>query len=563
KTAATSLPALAQEGPVDRRVAAIRSCAQLGDPTSIPLLFELAKDRETAVSSAALAALTGVPVAEADTALLALLLELTDNRRIAVIDAISQRRVLAAVPSLLKCAADPDAGVANAAFQALGELAEARAIPSIIDALNQTKALSAGENALTAICARQTDRSQCAKLLAEGFTKTSGEAKLAVLRVLGTVGGETALDAVRAATREPDKEVKETALRVLCDWPTPEALPDLAELTKTTPDQKFRILALRAQLRLIPAQTSSDESKIAQLKEIIPMLERPEEKRLALAALVNIPTAEALALVVPHFDSEGVKEEAADAAVSIAEKIVKNNPAKVAEVINLVRTNNKKLLERTRALRETAVATLQQQGFVPIFNGKDMQGWDGKPGWWQVEDSALTSESTPDKPCPKANYLIWRGGRPSNFELLIDFKLSSEGNSGIQIRSEERPDWDTFGYQADMTGNGDLIGYIYHHSRGLVAGRGEKVTFGPDGSRSVDRFANPDELLKRFRPGEWNTYRIVCNGTDISVYLNGTLMCHVTDRSPQAPAQGIIALQMHPGPPMKVQFKNILLRELR
>jgi hypothetical protein len=203
-----------------------------------------------------------------------------------------------------------------------------------------------------------------------------------------------------------------------------------------------------------------------------------------------------------------------------------------------------------------------EEGFIPIFNGKDLSGWEGKAGWWTVEDGALTAESTPDKPCKACNYLIWRGGQPADFELLADFKLSREANSGIQIRSEQRPDWDTFGYQADMTGDGQLVGFVYHHSRGLIAGRGEKAVFAADGKKTVERLGDPDVLLKHFKAGDWNTYRVVCRGPEITLYVNGILMCQITDHhATEAAARGIIALQMHPGPPMKVQFRNLRLKE--
>jgi hypothetical protein len=199
-----------------------------------------------------------------------------------------------------------------------------------------------------------------------------------------------------------------------------------------------------------------------------------------------------------------------------------------------------------------------------IFNGKDLTGWDGKPGWWRVQDGALTAESTPEKPCASATYLIWSGGEPTDFELLADFRLSAAANSGIQIRSERRPDWDTFGYQADMTGDGALVGFVYHHSRGLIAGRGDQAVFDADGKATTERIGDPAELLKRFRPGEWNTYRIVCRGPEITLYVNRVLMSRITDHhATQAASRGIIALQMHPGPPMKVQFRNLRLRELR
>lgn len=209
-------------------------------------------------------------------------------------------------------------------------------------------------------------------------------------------------------------------------------------------------------------------------------------------------------------------------------------------------------------------AEADADGFVSIFNGKDLTDWDSAPDWWKVEDGALTCESTAEKPCKACNYLIWKGGKPADFELLADFKLSAKGNSGIQIRSETRPKWDTFGYQADMSGDGQYLGAVYHHARGLIAGRGTKVAIAADGKKTVEKIADPAELLKSYKNEDWNTYRVVCKGPEITLYINGTLMCQFTDNDAKmAAASGIIALQMHPGPPMKIQFKNLRLKELK
>ena len=209
----------------------------------------------------------------------------------------------------------------------------------------------------------------------------------------------------------------------------------------------------------------------------------------------------------------------------------------------------------------TTCFAFADQEAVSIFNGKDLTGWDGAPGWWHVEDGAITSESTPEKVCKKANYLIWRGGKPGDFELMLDFKLSAKGNSGIQIRSLEKPDWDTFGYQADMEGDGKLVGFVYHHQHGLIGGRGEKAVIDAGGKKTVEAIGDPEELLKHYKAGDWNQYRIVCRGPEIAVFINGILMCQITDHRVNAEtSRGIIALQMHPGPPMKVQFKNLLLK---
>ena len=201
---------------------------------------------------------------------------------------------------------------------------------------------------------------------------------------------------------------------------------------------------------------------------------------------------------------------------------------------------------------------------VSLFNGKDLNGWAGAPGWWTVEDGALTAQSTPEKPCKACNYLVWQGGQPADFELTCEFKLSADANSGVQIRSETRPNWDTYGYQADMTGDGGLVGFVYHHQRGLIAERGEKVTIAADGKKAIQKIGDPAALLTNYKKEQWNQYRIVCKGPDITLYVNGVLMCQIADHDAGTGGKGgIIALQMHPGPPMKVQFKNLYLKELK
>ena len=154
------------------------------------------------------------------------------------------------------------------------------------------------------------------------------------------------------------------------------------------------------------------------------------------------------------------------------------------------------------------VTLLAQAGEQRLFNGKDLEGWDAAPGWWRVEDGALTAESTPEKPCKKCNYLIWKGGEPADFELTAEFRLSANANSGIQIRSARRPEWDTMGYQADMTGNGGLVGFIYHHKGGLVVARGEKTLFAADGKKETEKLGDAAVLLKLYQKEDWNSLRI-------------------------------------------------------
>lgn len=203
-----------------------------------------------------------------------------------------------------------------------------------------------------------------------------------------------------------------------------------------------------------------------------------------------------------------------------------------------------------------------EEGFVSMFNGRDLQGWEGKPDWWKVEDGAITAESTLEKPCLAAHYLMWRGGQPGDFDLRLEFRLVG-GNSGIQFRSRELPEWDTSGYQADIEDGDQWTGCLFEHTRGGVAMRGENVVIAADGTKTVTAIGDPKELLGKVRKHDWNTYRIVARGPELTLEINGVVMARATDRQQGVAARdGVIALQMHPGPPMKIQFRNLRIRRL-
>lgn len=202
-----------------------------------------------------------------------------------------------------------------------------------------------------------------------------------------------------------------------------------------------------------------------------------------------------------------------------------------------------------------------ESGFVSMFNGSDLTGWQGQPGWWSVRDGVLTAESTAEKPCTRSHYLYWTGGEPADFDLRFRFRISAGGNSGLQFRSERRAPWDTWGYQGDMDGAGVYMGCLYQHERGLVAERGQKVQIDREGKRTIVTFADAEQLLKEVRQNEWNSYRILAKGPHVSMWINDVLICEVEDHQPRLGLRsGIIALQMHQGPPMKVEFSDLRIR---
>jgi HEAT repeat protein len=182
--------------------------------------------------------------------------------------------------------------------------------------------------------------------------KAPSEAKAALLRILRSAGGPTALKTVRAAMEDSDAKVKDAALRALCDWPTPDALPALAQLARTAQDATLKVLALRGYIRLATQQAAPPAKLVESLKDALALATRDDEKRLVLSALGNIPSGESLALVALYVDNQTLAEEACLAAVAIAEKIAQTSPAQVTEIMQQVakRTANKELAARASAL---------------------------------------------------------------------------------------------------------------------------------------------------------------------------------------------------------------------
>ena len=212
-------------------------------------------------------------------------------------------------------------------------------------------------------------------------------------------------------------------------------------------------------------------------------------------------------------------------------------------------------------------AAAEEEGFKSIFDGKTLEGWDGNPKFWEVEDGAITGETTKDNPTKGNTFIIWRGGTPGDFELKLEYKLRNH-NSGIQVRSFEVPDnkWGIGGYQADIAESARFDGILYgERFRGILAMRGKKTVIGKDHkAKVVGELGDPDELFKAIKKGEWNEYHIIANGNKLSHSVNDVTMIECTDEDvEQRRADGLIAFQLHGGPPMKVQFRNIRLKEAK
>lgn len=216
----------------------------------------------------------------------------------------------------------------------------------------------------------------------------------------------------------------------------------------------------------------------------------------------------------------------------------------------------------------TAARAADEPGFQNLFNGNDLTGWQGDTKIWSVRDGAITGQTTVDNRITENSYLIWTGGEIADFELRLQYRLEN-GNSGIYCRAQKRaadaktPD-PIIAWQADIDAKHEWTGVIMEWTRReRLANRGEKVEIDETGKRKVvGNLGDPAKLAESVKNKDWNDYTIIAQGGHITLKINGVTMSELHDNDPRRSTSGLLALQVHVGPPMLVQFKNIRLRKL-
>lgn len=212
-------------------------------------------------------------------------------------------------------------------------------------------------------------------------------------------------------------------------------------------------------------------------------------------------------------------------------------------------------------------------GWRTLFNGKDLAGWDGDPKLWSVRDGVIHGETTPEVKAEGNTFLICKGPALKDFELKLLYRCNAANNSGIQYRSrhitegEPKNAWVVRGYQHELRNEAqmpDVSGFIYDEggNRRRICLAGEKAEM-VDGEKKVTgELISADDFAKLFKLDDWNEVRIVAQGDRLRHYLNGTLTLDFTDAPDLALGEGIIALQLHQGKPMWVEFKDIVVRDI-
>lgn len=205
--------------------------------------------------------------------------------------------------------------------------------------------------------------------------------------------------------------------------------------------------------------------------------------------------------------------------------------------------------------------------YIDLFDGKTLKGWDGNPQFWRVEQGAIVGETTDAKRSPKNTFLIWKGGVVKDFELKVEFKLRNH-NSGIQYRSfpVKGKRWVVGGYQADIAEDPKWMGAAWGEGYKKVLARpGQKTVVGatPADLQVVAQVGDPDAILAHINLDGWNSYHIIACGNQCIHKVNGIITAEFSESESDRLERGLIALQLHAGPPMEVRFRNIRLRELK
>jgi hypothetical protein len=208
-------------------------------------------------------------------------------------------------------------------------------------------------------------------------------------------------------------------------------------------------------------------------------------------------------------------------------------------------------------------AAAQDPAATEVFDGRTLAGWRGDERHWSVEDGQIVGRTSADAPLERSTYLVWEGGELRDFELTLKYRIE-RGNTGVQFRSRVTGEHVVTGYQADLADALGLTGTLYEQfgRAQTLCERGERTHALATGKIERARFAPSESFADLAREGEWNELRIRAVGTTSELFVNGVKTAELVDESPRGALSGVLALQLHSGPPMEARFKDFRLVEL-
>ena len=545
------------------RIAAIEAAALLGGSEASAVLSPLWQEADEEEAGALKKAFLHFP-AETAVPLVAKAFESASAAaKAAIIEILGERRTKDQAGIVLAAAEDENETIRWKALAALEFVARGQDLQEIIRLLQEAAdpaEVLLLQNAVVVSAREIPEAEKGAGLVIDAMLKAQGQQRSALLRPLAGIGGGAALRTVLMETKSKNPQVQAVAVHTLANWPEFGAagpLLELARMDNSLPGRGFVYLALQGYGRLVAQSAYPSEKKVALLKEALMLARDSTEKNAILQNLGKISSLESLLMIETFLDDPDIREKAARAAVRCAlpapgygglpgfetARVLKKAAAFIASEYD------RKLVE------EYAHSLLLQEGFVPLFNGKDLSGWKGlvkdPPArakmtkrkleteqkaadenmrrHWQVVDGTLFFDGHGDSLCSAEDY--------SDFELYVDWRIEPGGDSGIYLRGSPQVQiWDPVQW--------------------------------PEGSGGLynNKLGPSKPLCPADHPvGEWNTFFIRMAGERVTVYLNGILVAddvvmeNYWERDKPIYPTGQIELQAHSTP---LHFKNIFIREL-
>jgi HEAT repeat protein len=481
--------------------------------------------------------------------------------RVALIEILSERHAKEHVDVIFVKTESQDEDVRQAALAGLKNLVSPEDLPRLIEMLFKTdrnRDIRMIQAAIVSSANQIDDKKNRADLLLERMQAAPAEKQPDLLRPLSSIGSPKALQAVIEKTKSEDLQVQTVAISVLADWPDFEATQELSRIWQSTQSLKFLLVAVRGYVRLIHGSEMAPEEKLEKYKEVLGHVSYPAAKAIVLGRMGAIPSLEAFKIAVSFLEHPELRSQAASAVarigfsgIDIGEEF--SNPQLLSLFQKVARNVPN---DRVRQNMDNRIGDLlKQEGFVPLFNRRDLTGWKGLVAnpvkrakmipeemvkaqaladesmhvHWKVDEGVLTFDGGGESLCTVEDY--------EDFEMFVDWKIEEGGDSGIYLRGS--PQIQIWGPDQSPDGSGGLYNNKVGPSKPLV------------------RADNP--------LGEWNTFYIKMIGEQVTVYLNGVLvvddvvMENYWERDKPIYPSGQIELQAHNTP---LYFRNIYIREI-
>ncbi len=341
------LPAIlkaAKSGQKPVRIAAIGAISRVGNTTCVSSLLDCATEADVEVVKAARDALANIPGDSIDKDIIARLARPDAKVYALLIELVGERRI-DALPALLKAVDSSDKAVRSAALTSLGATVPpdklSLLIKQVVSPKNADDAALA-QSALKTACVRMPDRDVCATELAAAMDRAPVPTKIVLLKILGAVAGTKALSTVGEACRNSDPQLQDVGSQLLGDWMTIDAAPVLLDLAKTSPAEKFQIRAMRGYIKVARQFIMPEADRIVMCKQAMDACHRTEERKLVVEVLKRFPHLETMKMAIKAYQDPDLKEDAATAALVIAQKIGSASP-EVAEMLTSIDLNKVKL----------------------------------------------------------------------------------------------------------------------------------------------------------------------------------------------------------------------------